>query len=834
MKTLGISFSIGAALQSSFANAFKTIDERSKAISKNIKGINLQKTLAINLIKTNKEFTYLKKAQERAGTASAELREKLYASALALQKAKNEAKEYGISLKNASKELGILTKRGELLSKNGLDLAKLKANRDYREQAKGQILDKIALGITIAAPFKAGIEFENAMARVKALSGATNQQFQALKETAKKLGATTVFSASQAAEAMQYLSMAGFKANDTIKAMPGLLNLAAAGQTDLAVTADIASNILTGFGINASKTTHIADVLAKAMTTSNTNIEMLGETMKYVAPAASGLGASLEEVTTLAAKLGDAGIQASNAGTALRSMYMRMASPPSEAIKIINKLGLQTKDANGKFVGMINILKQLHEVTDEMSNTEKADVMKKLFGVEAMSGAMALMQVPIDKLKSYEKALKSADGTAKKIAKEQNDTVKGSFKALSSAIEGVSISISELFLPAIKGITRGITATTQWLNSFIENHKTLATVIGGVGGGMIALSVSTFALRYAFSFLKDGFLTVKIALRSVLFWMSAEGRALAINRASMLFTGIKAKALAFWQGILAAKTKLATLWTNRHALAQKTGAIAAGIFKVAMMGVNFVLSANPIGLVVTAIGALVAGIVWAYHKFDWFKSGVNKAWEAIKKAFSFSPFGMIIKIWGKVFDWLESKFAWFGKAVNKLKSIGSGIASFLGFGDDKEKSTTIKKVAVATVTSAQLVASPSPMVSQPAVQSIKPNLRVTKPAIQSVKPQLKVSQPALQHIKPNLQVSQPAVQSIKPNLRVTKPSLQYIKPNLKVMQPNSNLEKTKTNKTIHQTNHIKIIVNNPTSNVDIEKAVTNAMANNRSLSNDNL
>ena len=715
MKTIGVSIAFGAAMQSSLGNAFKTIDEKTKGIEKSLKQVGLKKDLATNLKKTGRAFYDLQKEAKKTGKNSVELKGKLQAARIEFARAKEEAHKYGISLKNANKMQKAFSKLGDMQGKNALSIASASRRKEYRAGAKGQMLDKLAIGMAVAAPFKAGIEFESSMKRVQALSGATGEEFKKLESTAKKLGSTTTFSASESAEAMQYLSMAGFKANDTVKAMPGLLALAAAGQTDLATTADITSNILTGFGISADKTTHVADVMAKAMTSANVDTRMLGETMKYVAPSASGLGASLEEVTTLSAKLGDAGIQASNAGTALRSMYVRMAAPPTEAAKMIDQLGLQTKDADGKFVGMINILGQLQEKTKDMSNTDRANVMKQLFGTEAMSGATALMKVPVEQLKKYEKGLEHADGTAKRIAKEQNDTVAGAFKALSSAIEGVSISATTLFLPALKSITQGVTSLTGWLNGLIENHKTLATVVGGVAGGMVALSVAAFGLRYAFSFVADGFGSLWRAGRTVVFWMSAEGRMLAWNKAQLFATTVKTKALAFWQSVLAAKTKLASLWTARGAIAQKGAAMASTVFSIAIraVGLAFKFALGPIGWIITGLSLVTAGIVWAYNKFDWFKTGVDTIWGFVKKVFSFSPLGMVMDIWGKVFDWLGSKFDWFGKAVDKLKSIGSGIADFFGFGGDGKKKIeigkTVKNVAVATAMTAQTVsAAPMP------------------------------------------------------------------------------------------------------------------------------
>ena len=549
------------------------------------------------------------------------------------------------------------------------------ANLRKRAELKSTISDKIALGITVAAPLKFAVDFESAMARVKALSGATDEQFKALSDTARKLGATTVFSASEAAEGMQYLAMAGFGANDTIKAMPGLLNLAAAGQTELAETSDIASNILSGFGLKASEMARVADVMAKTMTTANVDTRMLGETMKYVAPVASGLGASIEEVSALAAKLGDVGIQGSMAGTTIKAMYSRLSAPPSATAKMLKELGIETKDASGKFKGMITLIGEINDATRNMADAERAEVMQKLFGQEALGGAIALMNVGQKKLQEYERTLKNASGAAAKIAKAQNDTVKGSIKALGSSLETLAISATTALLPAIKGVTLGIKWLSDKLTAFSSFSPTLTGVVFGATAAFAAFSIAAAGLGYVMTFVANGFHKVKMTI--VLF-----RSALMLANIQTAAATTKTKALALWQGVLAAKTKIAALWTMRGAVAQRGAAAAAGIFKVAMAGVNLVMRANPIGLVVTAFGALAAAVVWAYNKFDWFKSGIDK-----------------------VFGWLGEKFDWLTGAVGKIKSIGSSIASFFGFGDGEKKievAQTVKKVAVQTAVAAQV------------------------------------------------------------------------------------------------------------------------------------
>jgi len=681
---------------------------KTKEIEKEL--IKLQKKklgLDSKLQLTTKKSTMLKNSLNSVSKTINRLKSKKIKLNDELEKAKQEALKTNKALLKIESTIEKINRRK----------INIQANIAKRNELKSKLFDTIALGASFALPFKAGINFESSMARVKALTGATGKEFQKLSDTARKLGATTVFSASESAQAMQFLAMAGYKTNDIVKSMPGILNLAAAGQLDLATTADIASNILSGFGLKASQTGHVADVLAKASTSTNVSIAELGETMKYVAPVASSLGASLEEVTALTGELGNVGIKATQAGTALRAMYSRMAAPPAQALQTIKALGLRTKDANGNFIGMVNILKQLREKTKGMSDAQKAMIMKNLFGVESLAAAMALLKVPTDKIKKFEKALKKSDGTAKKIAKTQTDTVAGSFKALSSALEGVSISFSYLFLPVIKGVTHILTTVTQALNSFIEKHKILATVIGGVVGGFVTFSVVALGVGFLATFVANA-------------W---EGTMLVFTlfARNLTIASLKARLFAFWENVLALRAKTLTIFGTVISLIRGFS-LATTIATAKQWLLNIAMNANPIGLVITAIGALVAGVVWAYHKLDWFRKGVANVWNFVKKAFSFSPLGPIIKAWGKVFDWLCKKFEIVRKIAGAIKGFVKGIAHFFGFGgdDDKEakkKTATVKKVVATTATATVLSAHPvAPVVSKPA-----PALSYQQPQVQT-------------------------------------------------------------------------------------------------------
>jgi TP901 family phage tail tape measure protein len=328
------------------------------------------------------------------------------------------------------------------------------------------------------------------MARVSAVSGATGEEFEELKNIAEEMGSKTEWSAVQSAEALTYLSMAGFKVKEQISALPSVLALASSAQIDLGRSADIVSNIMTGFGISADETGHAVDVLVKTMTTANTDLPMLGEAMKYVAPVAKSLGLSVEETAAAIAKMSDAGIQGSNAGTALRAALLSLANPTGQTVDAMEALGINIESADGKMKPLPELIGHIAEKLGGMEAAQKTATVAQLVGVEAASGFIALLDVGEDKLRDYSKQLENSGGTAERVAKTQMATLIGAFKEWQSAVEGIGISIGDEFLPVFTEITR---KGTDLVRVFGElDGATLSTGLKMIGASAgIALVAST-------------------------------------------------------------------------------------------------------------------------------------------------------------------------------------------------------------------------------------------------------------------------------------------------------------------------------------------------------
>ena len=293
--------------------------------------------------------------------------------------------------------------------------------------------------------------FEDQMAKVGAVSRASYSEMQALEAAARELGATTQFTASEVGQAEQYLAMAGFSVKDNIAALPGVLNLAAATATDLGRAADISSDIMSAFGIKAAEMGHVADVLTATCNNANTDMAMLGDTMKYVGPVARTAGLSLEETATMAGILANSGIKASQGGTVLRGMLNRLAAPTGEAAKTLKKLGVTTQDAAGNLKKPITILREMAASMKGMGNAAQMASLKTVFGEEAMAGVSVLLQNANGDWNKLFETLSNVDGVAEKTAKAMNDTLAGSMRGMGSAFESVQCETRTIYSQSYPG-----------------------------------------------------------------------------------------------------------------------------------------------------------------------------------------------------------------------------------------------------------------------------------------------------------------------------------------------------------------------------------------------
>lgn len=300
-----------------------------------------------------------------------------------------------------------------------------------------------ALGAGATAAATVGSSFEAAMSKVSAISGATGDSLQSLTDKAKEMGAKTKFSASESASALQYMAMAGWNTESMLNGIDGIMNLAAADGLDLATTSDIVTDALTAFNLKASDSTHFADVLAKASSSANTNVSMLGESFKYVAPLAGTMGYSVEDVSLALGLMANASVKGSMAGTSLKTALSNLASPTEEMSNVMTQYGISISDAEGNALPLIDVMKQLREKFSGLSETEQAAAASTLFGKEAMSGMLAIINASDSDFDNLTKNINNADGAAQAMADTMQDNLQGQITILKSGLEGLGIEIYE-------------------------------------------------------------------------------------------------------------------------------------------------------------------------------------------------------------------------------------------------------------------------------------------------------------------------------------------------------------------------------------------------------
>ncbi len=342
-------------------------------------------------------------------------------------------------------------------------------------RSMANIGDQMTYGLTLpivgagVAGVKTAADFEKAMNLVRAVSGVTGDEFQQLRKQAIDLGSSTQFSASEAAQAMYYLSSAGFDATQMYAAMPGVLNLAAAGAVDLATAADIAANVLNGFGMKADQLGRVNDVLAKAMAATAVDMRMLNDSFKYAGPIASSLGLRFEEVAAAVGLMGNAGIKGEMAGTALRGAMGRLIDPPKEAANALDRLGVSIKDSHGKMLPLVDIMGQL-----EKAGATTADMLQ-IFGLEAGPGMQALLSQGSGSLRKLTTDLQHAGGTADRMAKIQMEGFRGAWDNLTSAVEGLTIAIGDSGV--LQDLTDLVIAITDWVSSLSKSNPEVLKAI---------------------------------------------------------------------------------------------------------------------------------------------------------------------------------------------------------------------------------------------------------------------------------------------------------------------------------------------------------------------
>ncbi|ERI50500.1 hypothetical protein N878_08540 [Pseudomonas sp. EGD-AK9] len=541
----------GQALQSS-RDKVRQLSQELASTATPTKALNQQFQRAI------REATALKAKHAQQQTELQGLRGKLNAAGISTRNLGQHERDLKARITASNQAMAQQEARLKRLTAQQQRLARAKQEYDQTQGLAGSMAATGAGGLATGSGIlyagsrmlAPGLDFDASMSKVQALTrlGGGDAELQALRDQARQLGASTQFTAGNAADAQGFLAMAGFNPQAIRAAMPGMLALAKAGDSELADTADIASNILTGFNLQAGDMGRVGDVLVGAFTRSNVNLQMLGETMKYVAPVAAGVGQDIETMAAMAGKLGDAGIQGSMGGTALRAIISRLAKPPKQAADALNELGISAKDADGNLRDMPTVLQEIYEKTKAMGDADRAGFLKGIAGEEAFSGLQVLVkQAGTGALQEFIGTLRNARGEAEKTATVMGDNLRGDISALSSAWEDLGIQLQDQQNGPLRGITQGITRVIGGVKTWVAENPQLAgqlvktaAGIGLVMAGMGGLTLAMASILGPFAMVRYGMMLFGIrgaGLASTLF-------SLGRTALPLVATGLKALAVA--------------------------------------------------------------------------------------------------------------------------------------------------------------------------------------------------------------------------------------------------------------------------------------------------
>lgn len=479
----------------------------------------------------------------------------------------------------------------------------------------------VVIGVASVAAAKKTIDvgksFEAGMSEVQAISGASGKDLERLSSKAKEMGATTKFSATESATALKYMAMAGWKTNQMVSGLAGVMNLAAASGEDLGTVSDIVTDSMTAFGLKANQSGHFADVLAKASSSSNTNVGLMGETFKYVAPLAGSMGYSIEDTATAIGLMANAGIKGSQAGTSLRSILTRLVKPPKDAAAALSELGISTTNADGSMKPLRQTMSELREKFSGLTESQKSQYASSIAGQEAMSGLLAIVSASDSDFNKLQKAIDNSSGAAKKQADIMNNNLQGALYELGSAAEAVGIGIYEdIKEPLTKAVKVGTTQVSALASKLkkggikevvpksavntVQNLGKVAMVAGK--GGVTVLSTATkvlgnnleIALPLATSFVGviAGYKAFKTASDAVTTFSTALSALNTLEKANAI-------TLVAQQGGLTALQTVVGIFTGKISLATA----ATGAFNATCTALG-----GPIGLGIVAVGALAAGV----------------------------------------------------------------------------------------------------------------------------------------------------------------------------------------------------------------------------------
>lgn len=541
--------------------------------------------------------------------------------------------------------IGKIQRQSSEMMKAGRQISRFGNNIENAGKKYTATITTPIVGAGIAAVSTAA-NFEKGMSKVQSISGATGDDMDALTKKAQEMGAKTKFSASESADAFSYMAMAGWNAGQMMDGIEGVMYLAGATGEDLATTSDIVTDALTAFGMKAKDTNKFVDILAQTANKSNTNVSMLGESFKYVAPSAGSLGYSAADTATALGLMANNGIKASQAGTSLNSWFTRMAKPTKESSKAMEDLGISMTDANGKMKPLRQVMSETRGAFNGLTKSQKAQYAAMLAGKTGMSGLLAIVNSSDKDFNKLSKSIDNSKGAAKKMYNVANNNLLGSLTVLKSTVESIAINFGNKLTPTVKNVTGYLQKAANKFNSLSDSQQNtiikVAGIVAAIGPAMIVI----------------GGLTSKVggAIRTV----GRFGKALSSAGGLMgLITSPVGIAIITIGALVTAGILLYKNWDKVSAAAKKLGNWINSIFK--RCGLD--------------IGSFAKT---AKSKLTEFGSKVKQLWTIVKPVVSKigDIFGTVFKL--KLAAIMGAAVGLFSSFVNSIGNVASGVMTALG------------------------------------------------------------------------------------------------------------------------------------------------------------
>ncbi len=471
--------------------ALKDVDERTAKIDKELKKVKAdlkfnpnsielwrqKQTLLTQKVKETKDrLDALKNAQEQVKTGKIKMTAEEYRN---LQREIIETRSKLNTFKTQLSEVGSASLKA--LSNQLKEVGKAASD------AGDEITKKVSAPLAAlgAASTKVGLDFDAAISQIAATMGTTTDQIEELRDFALEMGSTTAFSATQAAEALNYMALAGYNVEESMDMLPTVLNLAAAGNMELAKASDMVTDAQTALGLSFDDTKVLVDQMAKTASSSNTSVEQLGDAILTVGGTARNMNGGIEELNAVLGALADNGIKGSEGGTALRNMLLKLADPTSKTADALDKLGISAYDSNGHLKDLRDLFPEIAAGLNTLSDAEKNDILGDMFNVRDISKANALLNTSVERWEELSGAIQDAGGSAEKMASTQLDNLKGDLTLLVSALEGAAIAISDVLSPWIRKLADFLTKLVDKFNQLDPKTKqiivTIAAVVAAIG-----------------------------------------------------------------------------------------------------------------------------------------------------------------------------------------------------------------------------------------------------------------------------------------------------------------------------------------------------------------